>query len=182
VPIFPSNMATVYIAIGSNVDPELNVAKAKSELQRIFPDTRFSSCYRNRAVGFEGDDFVNCVAGFTTQLSVHDVIEQLHAIEALCSRPRDAPRWAPRTMDLDILLYDGLVCAEPNLKLPRPDLLKRSFMLGPLAELAPDVVHPTEGVTIGTLWQRFDRDAHPMERLPSTNQYSVPHPQTKSDP
>jgi 2-amino-4-hydroxy-6-hydroxymethyldihydropteridine diphosphokinase len=173
-------MATVYVAIGSNVDAERNVDKAKSELRRIFPDARFSSCYRNRAVGFEGEDFVNCVAGFTTELSVHEVVEQLHLIEALCERPRDAPRWAPRTMDLDILLYDGLVCAEPKLKLPRPDLLKRAFMLGPLAELAPEVLHPTEGLTIAQLWQRFDRDAHPMERLAPTSQHSGRHPQPKS--
>jgi 2-amino-4-hydroxy-6-hydroxymethyldihydropteridine diphosphokinase len=174
-------MPTVYVAIGSNVDPERNVAKAMTGMQRVFPDTRFSSCYRNRAVGFDGDDFLNCVAGFTTDLSVHAVVDQLHAIEALCDRPRDAPRWAPRTMDLDILLYDGLVCAEPKLKLPRPDLLKRAFMLGPLAELAPEVIHPTEGLTIGQLWQRFDRDAHPMERLSSTSQYSVRHPPPESD-
>jgi 2-amino-4-hydroxy-6-hydroxymethyldihydropteridine diphosphokinase len=175
-------MANVYVAIGSNVDPERNVTKAITALERVFPDTRVSSWYRNRAVGFAGDDFLNCAAGFSTPLPVHAVVEELQAIEALCDRPRGAPRWAPRTMDLDILLYDNLVCAEPKLKLPRPDLLKRAFMLGPLAELAPEVVHPTEGLTIGELWQRFDRDAHPMERLPSTNQYSVPHLQPESDP
>jgi 2-amino-4-hydroxy-6-hydroxymethyldihydropteridine diphosphokinase len=58
-------------------------------------------------------------------------------------------------MDLDILLYGDLVCDEPDLKLPRPDLLKRAYMLGPLAALAPEVVHPTEGQTIGELWERF---------------------------
>jgi 2-amino-4-hydroxy-6-hydroxymethyldihydropteridine diphosphokinase len=176
-----SNMAAVYVAIGSNVDAERNVAKAKGELKRIFPDTRFSTCYRNRAVGFEGDDFVNCVAGFTTDLSVHQVIEQLQAIEILCDRPRDAPRWAPRTMDLDILLYDSLVCSEPKLKLPRPDLLKRAFMLGPMAEIAPEVVHPTEAVTIGELWQRFDRAAHPMEPVTLTSQHSDRRPQPEFD-
>jgi 2-amino-4-hydroxy-6-hydroxymethyldihydropteridine diphosphokinase len=179
-------MPNVYVAIGSNVDASRNVAKAIAELKRVFPDTRVSSWYQNRAVGFEGDDFINCVAGFTTDQSVHEVVSELQAIETLCDRPRGAPRWAPRTMDLDILLYDDLVCAEPKLKLPRPDLMKRAFMLGPLAELAPDVVHPTEGLTIAALWQRFDRDAHPMQRLPSsagsTSQYSVPHLQPEFDP
>jgi 2-amino-4-hydroxy-6-hydroxymethyldihydropteridine diphosphokinase len=175
-------MANVYVAIGSNVDPERNVTKAMTELKRVFPDTRVSSWYRNRAVGFEGDDFLNCVAGFSTSLPVHAVVDELQAIETLCDRPPGAPRWAPRTMDIDILLYDNLECAEPKLKLPRPDLLKRAFMLGPLAELAPEVVHPTEGLTIGELWQRFDRDAHPMERLASTTQCSVPHLQPGFDP
>lgn len=63
-------------------------------------------------------------------------------------------------MDLDVLLYGDML--EPRLKLPRPDLLRRAFMLGPLAVLAPELVHPTEKMTIAELWQRFDRAAHPL--------------------
>jgi 2-amino-4-hydroxy-6-hydroxymethyldihydropteridine diphosphokinase len=155
----------VYVAAGSNVEPERHMGQAVAELERAFPGVRFSSWYRNRAVGFDGADFINLVAGFATALPVHAVLERLHAIETRCGRPRDAPRWAPRSMDLDVLLYGGLVCEEPGLKLPRPDLVKRAYMLGPLAELAPGVVHPTTGLTVGELWHRFDRDAHPLERL-----------------
>jgi 2-amino-4-hydroxy-6-hydroxymethyldihydropteridine diphosphokinase len=155
---------------------------ASNELLRVFPDTRFSSWYRNAAVGFVGDDFINFVAGFSSDRTVHEVVQRLQAIETVCGRPRDAPRWAPRSMDLDILLYDGLICEEPRLKLPRPDLLKRAFMLGPLAELAPDLVHPTAGVTIGELWSRFDAAAHPMQKVPSplTSPRSAPHPPRES--
>ena len=155
-------MPAVYVAIGSNVEPERNLEMATRELRREFPDVRFSPWYRNRAVGFEGADFINLVAGFTTMLSLDEVMARLHAIEALCGRPRDAPRWAPRSMDLDILLYGDTVRDEPRLKLPRPDLLKRAFMLGPLADVAPGLVHPLEKLTIGELWQRFDRAAHEM--------------------
>jgi 2-amino-4-hydroxy-6-hydroxymethyldihydropteridine diphosphokinase len=155
----------VYVAIGSNVEPERNLALATSELQREFPDVRFSPWYRNRAVGFEGADFINLVAGFTTTWSLDEVIARLHAIEALCGRPRDAPRWAPRSMDLDILLYGDVVRDEPRLKLPRPDLLKRAFMLGPLADIAPGLIHPLEKTTIAELWQRFDRGAHAMTEV-----------------
>jgi 2-amino-4-hydroxy-6-hydroxymethyldihydropteridine diphosphokinase len=158
-------MPDVYVAIGSNVDPERNLALAIGELARRFPGIRFSPWYRNRAVGFEGEDFINLVAGFTTELTVQDVIARLQGIEALCGRPRDAPRWAPRSMDIDVLLYGDLVCDEPRLKLPRPDLLKRAYMLGPLADLAPDLVHPTQKLTIGELWGRFDRAAHAMEMV-----------------
>jgi 2-amino-4-hydroxy-6-hydroxymethyldihydropteridine diphosphokinase len=152
----------VYVAVGSNVEPERNLALATRELRREFPDVRFSPWYRNRAVGFEGADFINLVAGFTTTLPVDEVVARLQAIESLCGRPREAPRWAPRSMDLDILLYGDTVRDEPRLKLPRPDLLKRAFMLGPLAALAPDLVHPVEKVTIAELWRRFDRAAHPL--------------------
>jgi len=156
---------SVYVAAGSNVAPERNLASALEQIRREFRDARFSPWYRNRAVGFEGDDFINLVAGFETELPVHAVLERLRAIEAHCGRPPGAPRWAPRAMDLDVLLYGDLICDEPGLKLPRPDLLRRAYMLGPLAALAPQVVHPTQHLTIGELWQRFDRDAHPLERL-----------------
>jgi 2-amino-4-hydroxy-6-hydroxymethyldihydropteridine diphosphokinase len=158
-------MVEVYVAAGSNVDPERHVQQAVAELTREFSGVRFSSWYRNRAAGFEGDDFINLVAGFATTLPVHGVVARLQRIEGLCGRPRDAPRWAPRSMDLDVLLYGDLVCEEPGLRLPRPDLRKRAYMLGPLAELAPEVLHPTARLTIGELWRRFDRDAHPLERL-----------------
>ncbi len=160
-------MPEVYVAAGSNVEPERRMRQAVTELAREFPGVRFSSWYRNAAVGFDGDDFINLVAGFTTALPVHAVLERLHAIERRCGRPRDAPRWAPRSMDLDVLLYGDLSCEEPGLKLPRPDLLKRAYMLGPLAELAPAVVHPSAGLTIGELWRRFDQGAHRLERLPA---------------
>jgi 2-amino-4-hydroxy-6-hydroxymethyldihydropteridine diphosphokinase len=158
-------MPNVYVAAGSNVEPKINLRAAMQQLEQEFPDVRFSSWYLNPAAGFEGDDFINLVAGFTTGLGVHAVLERLHAIEGRCGRPRDAPKWAPRSMDLDVLLYGDLICDEPKLKLPRPDLLKRAYMLGPLAELAPQVIHPTAGLTVEELWQRFDRAAHPMQRL-----------------
>jgi 2-amino-4-hydroxy-6-hydroxymethyldihydropteridine diphosphokinase len=155
----------VFVAAGSNVAPEEHLQRAVAELHTAFPGVRFSPWYRNTAVGFAGDDFINLVAGFDTALTPRQVLERLHAIETRCGRPRDAPRWAPRTMDLDVLLYGELVCDEPWLKLPRPDLLRRAYMLGPLAALAPRLLHPTEQRTIGELWAAFDRDAHPLVAL-----------------
>jgi 2-amino-4-hydroxy-6-hydroxymethyldihydropteridine diphosphokinase len=173
----------VYVAAGSNIEPERNLALATVLLRTEFPDVRFSPWYRNRAVGFEGEDFINFVAGFTTSLSIDEMLSRLHAIEIACGRARDAPRWAPRSMDLDVLLYGDLVCNEPRLKLPRPDLLKRAFMLGPLAALAPQLMHPTEKLTIGELWRRFDRSAHELVEIePSTNLRSAPRPPPGSDP
>jgi 2-amino-4-hydroxy-6-hydroxymethyldihydropteridine diphosphokinase len=66
-------------------------------------------------------------------------------------------------MDLDVLLYGDTVADEPGLVLPRPDLVRRAYMLGPMAELAPDLVHPTLGATMRELWHAFDRQAHAMQ-------------------
>jgi 2-amino-4-hydroxy-6-hydroxymethyldihydropteridine diphosphokinase len=175
-------MPRVFVAAGSNVEPERNLAKAAAELDREFPGIEFSPWYRNQAVGFEGDDFINLVVGFDTELPVHEVVAKLRVIEELCGRPRGAPKWAPRSMDLDILLYGDLVCDEPGLKLPRPDLLKRPFMLGPTADIAPDLKHPTVDATIGELWQRFDRAGHTMTRVPPsfTSPRSGPRPPRES--
>ncbi len=158
-------MAEVYVAAGSNLEPERHLQLAVAELAREFPGARFSSWYRNRALGLDGGDFINLVAGFSTGLPVHAVLERLRAIEGRCGRARDAPRRAPPSIDLDLLLYGDLVCEAPGLELPRPDLVRRAYMLGPLAELAPELLHPTAGLTIGELWRRFDRQAHPLERI-----------------
>jgi 2-amino-4-hydroxy-6-hydroxymethyldihydropteridine diphosphokinase len=158
-------MPQVFVAAGSNVAPEEHMALATRELKRVFPDARFSPWYRNRAVGFEGADFINLVAGFTTMLTVEELLSELRAIEALCGRGRDAPRWAPRSMDLDVLLYGDLVCQQPGLTLPRPDLLVRAYMLGPLNDIAPALKHPQTGLTIAEHWRRFDQRAHALERV-----------------
>jgi len=158
-------MTEVYVAAGSNVEPERYLLLAAKEIARVFPGARFSAAYRNAAVGFEGEDFINFVVGFSTELSVEAVIAELQRIEGLCGRLRDAPKWAPRSMDLDILVFGDRVCDLPGLVLPRPDLLKRPYMLGPMAELAPDFVHPTRLSTMAQLWAGFDRAAHPMVRV-----------------
>ena len=161
-------MPEVYVAAGSNVDPEKHLGLASAELGRYFPGVRFSPWYRNRAAGFTGADFINFVAGFPTDLPLEAVLARLHAIEGLCGRAREAPRWAPRTMDLDILLYGDRVADILALRLPRPDLLTRAYMLGPLADLAPALVHPTAHLTIEALWRRFDRAAHPLVPVPAS--------------
>ncbi len=156
----------VFVAAGSNVEPERHLALAAQELVRVFAPVRFSPAYRNAAVGFDGPDFINWVAGFETVRGVHEIRAELQRIEELCGRRRDAPKWAPRSMDLDILLYGDLCCEEPGLVLPRPDLVRRAYMLGPMADLAPDLRHPVLGLTLGELWSGFDRAAHPMQSVP----------------
>ena len=161
----PARPVPAYVAAGSNVVPVESLVKALGALAERFPDLVVSPAYRNAAVGFEGDDFINLAVGFTTRLSLAGLLAELHAVEALCGRGRDEPKWARRRMDLDVLLYGDLCGVFPGAKLPRPDLVRRAYMLGPLADIAPGVVHPALGVTIAELWSRFDPAAHPMRSV-----------------
>jgi 2-amino-4-hydroxy-6-hydroxymethyldihydropteridine diphosphokinase len=154
-----------WVSGGSNLDAEKNLLIAARELKARHPGARFSRCYRNAPVGFDGPDFINFVAELPCQEGPESLRADLQRIERLCGRPADAPRWAPRAMDLDILMYGTAVLDVPGLVLPRPDLVRWAFMLGPLAELEPGLVHPVLGRTMGALWAQFDRAAHPMESV-----------------
>lgn len=158
-------MTDVFVAAGSNVDPLKNLRTALAELQQVYRPLRISPAYRNKAVGFEGEDFINLVVGFSTDAPVTEVRRQLQQIEALCGRPPGAPKWAPRTMDLDILLYGNAISAEPGLLLPRPDLLRRPYMLKPMADIAPDVEHPVLHRSMRELWEAFDAGGHEMREV-----------------
>jgi 2-amino-4-hydroxy-6-hydroxymethyldihydropteridine diphosphokinase len=158
-------MPEVFVAAGSNVEPRSHLRRALALMRESWPGLRVSSAYANKSVGFEGDDFINLVAGFATTEPLAAVLARLHAIEAACGRPREAPKWAPRTMDLDVLLYGDAVGEFPGAVLPRPDLLRRPYMLGPLAEIAPDLVHPVAGRRIAELWPELDRAGHEMVRV-----------------
>lgn len=149
-------MPAVYVAAGSNIEPEKNLRHALSELGHEFAGLRTSPAYRNPAFGFEGDDFINLVVGFDSTQAVRDVIRTLHRVEEACGRPRLAPKWAPRSMDLDILLYGDAVIDEPDLRVPRADLTTKAYMLRPAADLAPQVMHPILGLSLGELWKAFD--------------------------
>lgn len=158
-------MTDVFVAAGSNIEPEKHLSMALRALAATYGPLTLSPAYRNQAVGFSGADFINLVVGFRTSDDVRTVRQQLQKIEAACDRPPDAPKRASRTMDLDILLYGNLVSTEPGLVIPRPDLVKRPYMLKPMADIAPDVRHPTLGKTMRELWQAFDPEAHTMTEV-----------------
>lgn len=159
-------MPDVYVAAGSNIEPLLHLRSALNALKRRVGDVKVSPAYRNKAVGFDGPEFINLVIGFETELTLTEVLSVLQAVESLCGRARKAPKFEPRTMDLDLLLYGEMVCDTHAITLPRPDLIKRAYMLGPLAELAPDLLHPTLKRTMSDLWKNFDQAAHPLVVVP----------------
>lgn len=159
-------MTRVFVAAGGNIDPARRLPQALTGLHAAFGELRVSPCYANAAFGFAGDDFHNLVVAFDTVLPLSAVLARLHAIEEACGRDRHAAKWAPRAMDLDVLLFGDEVGEFPGAVLPRPDLVKRPYMLGPMAELAPAVVHPTLGRTMAELWAVFDKTGWQPRAVP----------------
>lgn len=156
-------MTLAYVSGGSNLEPEKNLVIAARALKARHPGARFSRCYRNRAVGFDGPDFLNFVVELPVAGTPALLKGELECVETLCGRSRDAPKWALRAMDLDILLFGDVVQDTPGLVLPRPDLLRWAFMLGPLAEIAPELVHPARQLTIAQLWREFEAGGHSLQ-------------------
>ena len=158
-------MAEVFVSIGSNVDRGHNVREGLRRLAEAYGALRLSPVYETAAVGFEGDDFYNLVAAFETEESPRDVVERLHAIEAACGRDRNGPRFGPRTLDIDLLLYGDEVIDTPELKLPRPEITRYAFVLRPLADLAGSRLHPLEGRSYAELWAAFEAPGQEMRAV-----------------
>ncbi len=157
-----------YVGVGSNVDATTHVRKALQALHERFGALRVSPIYRTRAVGAEGaDDFLNAAVEIRTSAAPHELREQLHEIEAQEGRERTDDRNAPRTLDLDVLLYDDLVHSETEHghALPDPGIEESAFVLVPLADIARPVVHPVLGVTIGALRDRMPRTIDGVSRF-----------------
>jgi len=148
-------MTRVYVSIGSNIEPARYVQLAIIAMRDVFTELQLSSVYETEPVGFEGDNFYNLVAGFDTELPVEDVLDQLHAIEDKFGRMREGERFVARTIDLDLLLFGELVGDVNGTQLPRDEIERYAFVLRPLYDLAPGLVHPQSGRSIESLWQAF---------------------------
>jgi len=155
-------MARVYLSLGSNVEPQRYLPAALDELRARFGALVVSPAYRTKSVGFDGPDFVNLAVGLDTDLPPQALNDWLHALEDRHGRRRDVPRFSDRTLDVDIVFYDRLVTEGPgHLQVPR-DELKHAFVLRPIADIAPDFVHPVSGRSMAELWAAFPADTAPM--------------------
>ena len=159
-------MATVYVGLGSNIEPEQNLKLGIAELRRRYGEVDVSAVYRSAAVGFEGEDFLNLVGRFESESEPAEICRAIAAIHKLVGRDRKDGKWESRPLDIDLLLYNDRVMVDP--RVPREDVLEYSFVLLPMAELAPDLIHPVTGRTMLEHWQEFDASRHPLEAVDVT--------------
>lgn len=159
-------MTRAYLSLGSNIDPEKNLRAALDELRTKFGAITVSPTYRFPAIGFDGPDFLNLAVDIDTDLDPAMLNDWLHALEDRHGRRRDVPRYSSRTLDIDIVLYGDLIThGAGNLELPRPEL-KHAFVLKPLADIAPRIVHPTSAMTLENLWRVHADYATEFQREP----------------
>jgi len=150
------------VGLGSNLDNPIKQVKTALQALKLLPNTHLktqSTLYRSKPLGSQNQpDYINAVAMLVTELSPLNLLDNLQAIENKQGRLRGAERWGPRTLDLDMLLYDNLQLQEARLILPHPGLYERAFVLYPLYECTPDLILPN-GLALQVI---IDDDINPI--------------------
>jgi len=162
-------MHRVYIGLGSNLgDRKANLREAEEKLAAL-PETRIvkaSSLYESEPLGNAKTWFVNSVLELETEFEPDELLKRTKAIETTMGRKRvKGKRWGSRIIDLDLLLFDNQTVSKRTLKIPHPEMHKRRFVLLPLAELAPHVIHPQIGSSVSALLATV-RDSKRVTLLP----------------
>ncbi|MGQ8364906.1 2-amino-4-hydroxy-6-hydroxymethyldihydropteridine diphosphokinase [Glaciecola sp. 1036] len=145
----------IFISVGSNVNKAENTRKGIAMLSQHFDGIQCSPVYESEAVGFTGESFFNLVVLAYTDLNIAQVVTRLKKIESMCGRTRNSAKFSDRTLDLDLLTFDDVICQSPVV-LPREEILYNAFVLKPLADLAPDVHHPLANQSYKMLWSKFN--------------------------
>lgn len=166
----PAATHAACVALGANIGEPLRQIEAGFAALGALPGTRLvakSSLYRSAPVGYaDQPDFINAVAMIETALTPHALLDALLDVERAHGRVRDFPN-APRTLDLDIVLYGDLVLHEPGLTIPHARMLERAFVMVPLAEIAPGTLVPGRGL-VGELAARLDAGSvAQLQRMPA---------------
>jgi 2-amino-4-hydroxy-6-hydroxymethyldihydropteridine diphosphokinase len=157
------NPARTAIALGSNLGDSLAILEAATAELAAIPEIQLqakSSWYITKAVGPPQPDYLNGCITLKVDIDAEELLKTLQALEQKFGRVRQE-RWGPRSLDLDLLLYDDLIIDTPNLQIPHPRMQERAFVLVPLAEIAPDWVEPISGFAIRDLVKKVDcSDVH----------------------
>ncbi|MBA6291856.1 2-amino-4-hydroxy-6-hydroxymethyldihydropteridine diphosphokinase [Colwellia sp. MB3u-70] len=157
-------MAKIYISLGSNINRQHYIEQGLYALTEVFGSLTLSSLFESEAVGFAGKAFYNMVAGVNTELTLAEVAATLRKIEFAHGRSQAAKKFSPRTLDLDLLLYDDIIADSPA-QIPRDEISKNAFVLCPLAEVAGPLTHPIIGQCYDELWQQYDKSQQKLKTV-----------------
>ena len=153
----------VCIGIGSSLDQEKNIQNILAILTRKFITINISPIYESEAVGFNGSNFYNLVISFQTDLEIMELIKLLKQLEAEQGKINRDDKFAPRHIDLDLLLYGTEI--HEALNVPRDEICKNAFVLKPISELAPTLKHPIIGKSFQSLWNAYPQHSQKLWRL-----------------
>jgi 2-amino-4-hydroxy-6-hydroxymethyldihydropteridine diphosphokinase len=162
--IMRKRKAQVYLDIGSNIDRKRNIRSCMQHLRLEFSDIIFSRAYESEAAGFEGDPFINLCARLQTDKSYPEMSRYLKRLETDHARQRSGVKFSSRTLDVDILFYDDLIL-QPEIDLPRAEVIKYPFVLYPLAEIAADYIHPELNISIAELAEKSALDQTTLQEI-----------------
>lgn len=147
----PVSPARALVGLGSNVEPARHLRAALAEMDRVFGNLRRSPVCASPAAGYDGPDYWNLCVGIDTVLPADELVTWLKGLERSLGRQPREPRFAPKTLDADLLLLGNEISTDPVL--PHPEILTRPYVLGPLAMLEPERVIPGVGVRAMDLWR-----------------------------
>jgi len=150
-------MALLILSLGSNVDAPLNIGLAIQSLRNEFGNINLSTVYESEAVGFEGNNFLNLTVSIESDLLLEEINNFLKQLEDTLGRDRNQPRFSDRPIDIDILIYGEESGEGYGLALPRAEILNNAFVLRPLAEMHPTLLHESSGLSYGEHWEQFEK-------------------------
>lgn len=155
-------MTLLILSLGSNVNAETNLQLAIQSLREEFGDIKQSTVFESEAVGFAGDNFLNLTVSVESDHSLAVINSILKRLEDSLGRDRNQPRFSDRPIDIDILIYGEESGEEYGLALPRAEILQNAFVLRPLAEVHPLLLHSNSGMSYGEHWEQFDQAAQKL--------------------
>ena len=169
----PTNLA--YLSLGSNIEPEHNLQEAVAQLAQFGRVKAVSSVWQTTAVGFtEQPDFLNVAVLLETNLSARTIRQHaITQIENDLGRVRTENKNGPRTIDIDIMLFNHDVISIGSRRIPDPELLERSFVAIPMAEIAPDYLHPEAKITLAEIALQFNLETDVITRRDDVELYEA---------
>ena len=147
-------MPKIYLSLGTNIKPEENLNKAKELLSQVYQLEKESKTYKTKSEGFIGEDFLNQVVCLKTEDSAEEVVGMLKDIEKKIGRKERSEKFSDREIDIDLLLYGKYVGKALGKDIPHKDIDQYRFVLEPLAEIAPDLIHPKHQEKISEIWKK----------------------------